>query len=156
MPTSKLPADDLFENSSMSFGEHLEELRKALVKAFIWLGIGTAAGLFFANRIVQFLETPLQEAIATFYVKQAEEKFEDANGVKPSKELAAWISEKRMMPEPVFIDPKMLAKTVQIAAENSAKAVAEDGGDASVAADDFKIHFNGSTIMFNGHCWFVS
>ncbi len=33
-----LPKDDLFENSTMNFGEHLEELRGALAKAIICSG----------------------------------------------------------------------------------------------------------------------
>ena len=108
MSVTKLPADDLFEKSSMSFGEHLEELRKALLKAFLWLGIGTAIGLLFANQIVTFIETPLRKAITDFYVERAKLQFAEANGKEPSDELAAWIVKNQMMPERVFIDPARL------------------------------------------------
>ncbi|WP_145420449.1 twin-arginine translocase subunit TatC [Planctomycetes bacterium K23_9] len=60
------PKDDLFDNSSMTFGEHLEELRACLVKAIIWLGIGLAFGLLFANKVVQFVSDPLKVAIQEF------------------------------------------------------------------------------------------
>ncbi len=60
------PKDDLFDNSTMTFGEHLEELRKCLVKAIIWLGIGLAIGLIFADRIIVFIQTPLTGAIRQF------------------------------------------------------------------------------------------
>ncbi len=51
----------------MTFGEHLEELRHCLVKSIIWLGIGLAVGLIFANRVVQFVSVPLKEAIQKFH-----------------------------------------------------------------------------------------
>jgi len=104
----KQAADDLFEKSSMSFGEHLEELRKALGKAFIWLGIGTAIGLYFATDIVKYIEGPLRFAIADFYVAQAKQEFRQANGVEPSDKLAEWITANEIIPERVFIDPRAL------------------------------------------------
>ena len=105
----KQAADDLFEKSSMSFGEHLEELRKALGKAFIWLGIGTAIGLYFARDIVTYIETPLRLAITDFYVGQAKQDYREANGKEPSQELARWIVVNEIMPERVFVDPRSFA-----------------------------------------------
>lgn len=60
------PKDDLFDNSTMTFGEHLEELRKALVKAIVWLAAGLVIGLFFADRVIIFVKTPLESAIQQF------------------------------------------------------------------------------------------
>lgn len=108
MLKSKQAADDLFEKSSMSFGEHLEELRKALGKSLIWLGLGTAVGLFFAENIVSFIETPLRQAITQFYIDQAKQQYRDANGEDPSEELALWMTTTEMMPERVFFDPAVL------------------------------------------------
>ncbi len=116
----KQPADDLFEKSSMTFGEHLEELRKALGKAFIWLGLGTILGLMVAEDIVQFIERPLKLAIYDFYVGRAKSLFEEANGVEPSDELANWMTSNGMMPERVFVDPAAF-KELPKALEPSAK-----------------------------------
>lgn len=61
------PKDDLFENSTMTFGEHLDELRKAMGKALVWLAIGLVFGLaFFANRVVRYVQAPLKDAIQQF------------------------------------------------------------------------------------------
>lgn len=60
------PKDNLFEESTMTFGEHLEELRRALRGAIIWLGVGLAVGLLFADKLVNFVQAPLEEAILTF------------------------------------------------------------------------------------------
>jgi sec-independent protein translocase protein TatC len=106
----KQPADDLFEKSSMTFGEHLEELRKALAKAFVWLALGTVVGLMFADQIVLFVEMPLKAAISDFYIEQAKKLYEQANGVKPSNELAEWMATTRMIPERVFVDPATITE----------------------------------------------
>jgi sec-independent protein translocase protein TatC len=104
----KLPADDLFEKSSMTFGEHLEELRRALVKALIWLGIGMSIGLLFADSIVKYIETPLRGAITGYYIERAKLAYEEANGKKPSEELALWMVQNHMMPEVSLVDPAAL------------------------------------------------
>ncbi len=105
----KQAADDLFEKSSMTFGEHLDELRKTLVKAMIWWGIGTALGLLVADHLVKFIETPLKGAIEEYYVARAAAEFKAVNGVEPPIELATWIRNNNMMPERVFIDPEVIA-----------------------------------------------
>jgi sec-independent protein translocase protein TatC len=65
--------DDLFQHTSMSFGEHLEELRAALFKAVIALVIGFVIGLLFAAPIVRAIERPLKAALEDFYQQEAVE-----------------------------------------------------------------------------------
>jgi sec-independent protein translocase protein TatC len=60
------PKDDLFESSTMTFGEHLEDLRHSLFRAMLWLAGGMLVGLFFANEVVRFVQMPLQGAIEEF------------------------------------------------------------------------------------------
>ena len=60
------PKDDLFDNSTMTFGEHLEELRHALVRAILWLAGGMLIGLYFADGVVLFVQTPLKAAIQKY------------------------------------------------------------------------------------------
>ncbi len=51
----------------MTFGEHLEELRKSLGKALLWLAVGLVIGLiFFADRVVKYVQEPLKAAIQQF------------------------------------------------------------------------------------------
>ncbi|MCC6511863.1 MAG: twin-arginine translocase subunit TatC [Pirellulaceae bacterium] len=102
-------SDDLFEKSSMSFGEHLEELRKALVKAALWLALGTAIGLLFANSVVEFISKPLRAELDVFYLKQAAAKFKSINSQEPPPELIKWMSQNSVMPERVFIDMEQFA-----------------------------------------------
>lgn len=123
---SKLPADDLFEKSSMSFGEHLEELRKSLAKAFIWLGVGTVLGMLIADRVVRFIETPLRQAILDYHVTRAQEEYRQVNGEEPTRELAEWIATQGLLPERVLVDPAGLQAALQMA---NAEALRPSGGD---------------------------
>jgi sec-independent protein translocase protein TatC len=60
------PKDDLFDSSTMTFGEHLEELRHSLVRAILWLAGGMIIGLYFADSVILFVQTPLEAAIQKF------------------------------------------------------------------------------------------
>jgi sec-independent protein translocase protein TatC len=101
----------------MTFGEHLEELRRALLKAFIWWGLGTIVGLMIADRIVKFIETPLKAAIKEYYVERAKVEFKAANGQEPTDELALWMRTNSMMPQRAFVDPEVVSAMLSNPAE---------------------------------------
>jgi sec-independent protein translocase protein TatC len=61
--------EDLFESSKMTFGEHLEELRRALIKATLALVIGFGIGLIFAGDLVRYVQTPLKAALKDYYTQ---------------------------------------------------------------------------------------
>ena len=54
---------DLFDESTMSFGEHLEVLRVHLWKAIIGLVIGVLITLLFGDRLVDVIRSPVDEAL---------------------------------------------------------------------------------------------
>lgn len=99
-------ADDLFEKSSMSFGEHLEELRKALVKAFMWLGVGTAIGMIFGNNLVTYITIPMKKTLKEFQIERIRMQYSEANGSVPSDEFVAFMAENEVIPKVAFIDPR--------------------------------------------------
>ncbi len=97
--------DDLFKHTSMSFGEHLEELRSALFKAVIALSIGFAVGLAFGSYIVAWIQSPLQQALEAYYQKEAVEYVnarvpEDLQGNKAIKDL---VYKEGLLPEDRYI-----------------------------------------------------
>ena len=55
---------DLFDDSTMTFGEHLEVLRVHLWKAIIGLLIGTIAAFYFSNHVIVALQRPVTKAMA--------------------------------------------------------------------------------------------
>ena len=67
--------EDLFENTKMTFGEHLEELRGSLVKATIALVVGVLIGLIFAGDVVDYVQTPLKAALEEYYIRLETEEF---------------------------------------------------------------------------------
>lgn len=67
--------EDLFEHTKMTFGEHLEELRLALVKAVLALVFGVLIGLAFGNYVVDFVQEPLREALKNYYSEVAGREF---------------------------------------------------------------------------------
>jgi len=90
----------------MTFGEHLEQLRKALAKSTLWVGLGLIGGLFLADDIVQYIQTPLKAALEQFALKQDLERLKNASGVVVSKTLAEKLREKGIVSEDVLIDPR--------------------------------------------------
>jgi sec-independent protein translocase protein TatC len=67
--------EDLFESSKMTFGEHLEELRRALIKATLSLIIGFLIGLVFAGDLVNYVQTPLKAALMDYRLRQAKKEY---------------------------------------------------------------------------------
>jgi sec-independent protein translocase protein TatC len=68
------PNDDLFKDSTMTFGEHLEELRACLFRALIGLVVGVAIGLAVGRPVVLMFQSPLVAALKDFYEARAEER----------------------------------------------------------------------------------
>ena len=57
---------DLFDDSTMSFGEHLEVLRVHLFKALIGLVVTVIVCLIYGESIVGFVRAPIDSALAEF------------------------------------------------------------------------------------------
>jgi sec-independent protein translocase protein TatC len=74
--------EDLFESTKMTFGEHLEELRRCLWKAVLGLAIGMGIGLYFANDVVCFMQIPLSSALEDFYIGRSLQKLIDVFGAE--------------------------------------------------------------------------
>jgi sec-independent protein translocase protein TatC len=68
---------DLFDDSTMTFGEHLEVLRVHLWKAIVGLVIGTVIAFTFSRHIIVAVQTPVIDALDKYFAKSgstAEEK----------------------------------------------------------------------------------
>lgn len=55
---------DLFDDATMTFGEHLEVLRVHLFKALIGLVFGVVFALFFGTQIIAIIRKPIDDALA--------------------------------------------------------------------------------------------
>jgi sec-independent protein translocase protein TatC len=67
--------EDLFESTKMTFGEHLEELRRSLFKAVLALCIGFLLALVFADRVIDYIQTPLRASLKEHYGREAAQDY---------------------------------------------------------------------------------
>ncbi len=109
----KTNEDDLFRESTMTFGEHLEELRSRLFRAAMWLAIGVVFGFVFGDRVVKFLETPLTNALSTYLHNRAKQKLEEKYHGTLTPEQAALLTD-GYVPDQVWVEPgKVVAPLAQ-------------------------------------------
>ena len=120
-----MKGDDLFEKSSMTFGEHLEELRIALVKSSIWLGLGMILGLMLATQVVTYMQGPLEKSLENFYKKKSLREIAETTGTPVPADLEAWMKDNKVVSQYVWIDPRRLSFPPPTAVADPATAVGE-------------------------------
>ena len=69
--------DDLFKDTTMTFGEHLEELRVCLWRAIVGLVIGFLIGLAVGRSVVLWIQAPLQSALKNFYQEKSKDDYRE-------------------------------------------------------------------------------
>lgn len=120
-----MPAPDdesQLEHTKMSFGAHLEELRRALFRSLFALACGLGIGLFFGWDIVDYVQEPLREALQKFYLRQAEGEQlrhlqeRKAAGLEVPDDLEAAarkVVEQSLVPHDYFVAPDELATALK-------------------------------------------
>jgi len=63
--------EDFFADTRMSFGDHLEELRSALLRAFYGFLVGLFLSFFVGHYVVAFIAAPVEEALIRYYNERA-------------------------------------------------------------------------------------
>lgn len=85
----KPQSHDLFDESTMSFGDHLETLRVHLWKALIGLAICVVGALFIGHKIVAVVRAPIDSALKEYNL----DKLPEENVEAPTTEQKATIDE---------------------------------------------------------------
>lgn len=109
---AKYPNDDLFESTKMSFGEHLEELRVCLFRALIGLMIGFGIGLLVGTYVVDFIQTPLRNAMINFHVEKAIKRLETDYGKEFSPAIRSFIRTYQVVPEDMYFEVNELKRVL--------------------------------------------
>jgi hypothetical protein len=131
--------EDLFESSKMTFGEHLDELRQSLLKAVIALVLGVLIGLLFGKQLVDYIQTPLRDALRGHYSEVEDRAFRQwleqraAEGKSAPVDMDAEVkqfAELGLFSEERYIDPRQWRE------EMGEKVEVYDGTIGSL--DDFK------------------
>ena len=106
--------DDLFEGTSMSFGEHLEELRRCLFKALAGLIVTGIIGFVLANQVVNFFQKPLERAMENYQIQRAEKRLKKELGVTQLPlELKHTIRDRRLVPERLEVETEPLVYSLK-------------------------------------------
>ncbi len=105
----------------MSFGEHLEELRKSLFRAVIWLVAGVLLGLGVADRVVSYIQTPLRAALTRYFQQDAErladqkiQELRDRGEQFTDEEYVRARIKQGLLPETILIDRDQLLKVLKL------------------------------------------
>ena len=140
MPKSKSD-QDLFKQSTMTFGEHLEELRVCLWKALIGLMIGFVVGLFFSPKVVSGIQVPLENALKQFYKEKSSKtvegnmkEFKGRGYPEDILERLEQIDKDGFLPEQVWVKPSEFRKQLGF----DPPATVTDNGD-SENSDEFLV-----------------
>jgi sec-independent protein translocase protein TatC len=104
--------EDLFAESTMTFGEHLEELRACLFKAIIGLAVGVCVGLYVGGDVVDYIQKPLANALREYYEKASIHRAENEVAAHPEalragspNEVEKIIREDNLLPEEYYVNP---------------------------------------------------
>ena len=107
--------EDLFQETTMTFGEHLEELRACLFKAIFGLVIGCLVGLAVGGYVVRFIQKPVLDALNEYYITQNVQKVQGQLGAlraagyvlpEDAKALRKYIAENDLECEEVLVNPR--------------------------------------------------
>ncbi len=113
---------DLFQDTTMTFGEHLEELRGALFRALLGLIVGCMVGLYFGDQMVKLILVPLEGALESYYADGSIEKYEvwaqqrrEQNLPVPyeTEQIKKLVNDDRLLFEIVYVDPRQAWDEVQ-------------------------------------------
>ena len=113
---AKYPNDDLFENTKMSFGQHLEELRVSLFKAVLGLLIGFVIGLLISSNVMAWMQSPLTRALENYYIDKAIDDLQVETGAPITPELKQFIIENRLVFDDILIDASEIRRIAGIVA----------------------------------------
>ena len=119
---------DLFENSTMTFGEHLEELRGVLFRSLIGLVIGFVIGLSVSKYVVRWITTPLKSAMEEHYTELAENELNELYPEGVTNELKEFVANQGLLFEEVYLEQAELERI----AGDSANAFADVAADKDV------------------------
>ena len=116
--------DDLFRESTMSFGEHLAELRTCLVRSLVGLAAGFVIGLLVGNHVVTFIQRPLSLALTKYYQGESVERVnKEIERLKASGRALPWtagdvrklVEEDQLLAEEVYVDPTQMLQELKTA-----------------------------------------
>jgi sec-independent protein translocase protein TatC len=114
----------------MTFGEHLEELRICLFKSVLGLAAGFIIGLFVGTWVVDFIQTPLRNALIDYYKTESLANYKKAIGDQEDLKIDDLVNNKGYLFEEVFVNPQEVLRTLKKERPDEVKGMKIDPPDA--------------------------
>lgn len=137
--------DDLFRESTMTFGEHLEDLRGCLFRSLLGLVLGFVVGLFIGQWVVEKIQAPLVNALTDYYQSRSVDLVKErllqmqADGRKLPADvdhLADFVAKENLLAEEVYVNPaEVLAQLKALYPEQFTDASVPSTNDSSATND---------------------
>jgi sec-independent protein translocase protein TatC len=114
--------DDLFRESTMTFGQHLEELRACLFKSIGGLLVGTIIGLGVGNYVADFIQSPLLKALGKYYQKESQQRVNaEVANIEKSGRTSPWTAEQvktlvekeNLLADVFYVDPAQMLQELK-------------------------------------------
>src|SRR5438270_427390 len=81
-------ADDLFADTRMTFGEHIEALRTHLLRAIAGFGVGLLLSFLFGQYVLHIITAPVEHQLNAFYDRRVDKVAKQLqDGTSQTKEL---------------------------------------------------------------------
>lgn len=65
------PSEDMFADSRMSFGEHIEDLRRHLVRAIVGFVLALLVSFTFGNVVLEWIKAPVAKQLEAYYQERS-------------------------------------------------------------------------------------
>ena len=113
---SRQNSKDLFDNTTMTFGEHLEELRIRLWRAIVGLVLVTCVTMYFGDQVMAIVRKPIEDALRARGKNLTGEDAKPFDAAKTWNTFWKWATGKaEPKPEaPPEVNPNSKTITVQI------------------------------------------
>src|SRR5579885_921505 len=92
-PKNHTYPDDIFADTRMSFGDHIEELRRHLLRALFGFTIGLGVSFFIAPYVLRFIQEPLNAELNRFHKNEVDKTLRnrDRNEALQKEDRPRWI-----------------------------------------------------------------
>ncbi len=138
----RISEDDYFAHTTMTFGEHLEELRRALLKGVIGILVGFLIGMLVASHVVRYVQGPLERAMQRYYVNVAVEEDSILSEVPQDKrnELAKQMLAKGMTYSYAYLEKEELLRIARELQKLDTSRVPTESSGVTSNSDTAKKH----------------
>jgi sec-independent protein translocase protein TatC len=114
--------DDFFAETRMSFGDHIEDLRKHLWRAIKGFFVAVILSFFIAKNVLAFIAAPVEAQLAEFYDRRVKQVAEDLKAKDPDL-----VKKNQPKPLELFISRQQLEERLNLKLGPNTPGLTADG-----------------------------